>query len=270
MHTPTDKLRVLVADDHPSIRENLRYLLNAEPDLTVVGVAPNGRDVLTKVRELDPDVIVLDNEMPGGPSGFAVLAELKRMKIPARVVFFTMSPDACELARARGADACLAKDAPFELVLDAVRAAGMFVLADPADVHRRRAVTKTEAVTPGRPRVLVVDDDEQLRGLVASALETEGFETRSVADGAQALQESVRWQPKVIVLDMLMPVMGGRDFVQAYRHVPDANARIVALTALARASGVAKELGCDAGLTKPFDVDELVKTVSALAGENAA
>src|SRR5712691_1145702 len=113
MQTATDELRVLIADDHPWIREHLRYLLNAEPDLTVVGVAPNGRDVLTKVRELEPDVIVLDNEMPGGPSGFAVLAELKRMKVPARVVLFTMSSEACELARARGADACLAKDAPY-------------------------------------------------------------------------------------------------------------------------------------------------------------
>ena len=271
MQKISDKLRVLVADDHASIRENLRDLLNAEPDLVVVGVAANGRDVLTKVRELEPDVIVLDNEMPGGPSGFAVLAELKRMKVPARVVLFTMSSDACELARARGADACLAKDAPYALVLDAVRAAGVFVLADPAEARRRRgAVRQTGPMTPGRARVLVVDDDEQIRALVASALETEGFETRSVSDGSQALRESVRWQPKVIVLDMLMPVMGGRDFVRAYRHVPDANARIVALTALARAHGVAKELGCDAGLTKPFDVDELVKTVSALAGENAA
>jgi CheY-like chemotaxis protein len=270
MQVPNDKLRVLVADDHPSIRENLRYLLNAEADMTVVGVASNGRDVLTKVRELQPDVIVLDNEMPGGPSGFAVIGELKRLKHPARVVLFTMSSDLCELARARGADACLAKDAPYGLVLDAVRAAGVFVLADPAEVRRRHAITRMGPVTPGRRRVLVVDDDEDIRGIVATALETEGFETRSVADGAQALYESVRWRPQVIVLDVLMPVMGGRDFVTAYRHVPDASARIVALTALSRAAVIAKEMGVDAGLGKPFDVDELVKTVSDLAGESAA
>jgi CheY-like chemotaxis protein len=265
-----DKLRVLVADDHASIRENLRYLFNAEPDLVVVGVVSNGRDVLTKVRELEPDVIVLDNEMPGGPSGFAVLGELKRMKVPARVVLFTMTSDLCELARARGADACLAKDAPYELVLDAVRAAGVFVLADPAEARRRSQVTPSASAAAGRPRVLVVDDDENIRGMLTTALETEGFETRSVADGAQALYESVRWRPKVIILDMLMPVMGGRDFVAAYRHVPDAGARIIALTALSHASGVAKELGCDAGIAKPFDVDDLVKTVSELAGVNAA
>ena len=270
MQQGSDKLRVLIADDHPSIRENLRYLFNAEPDLTVVGVATNGRDALTKVRTLGPDVVVLDNEMPGGPSGFAVLEELKRTGVLTRVVLFTMTADLCDLARERGADACLTKDARYELVLDAVRAAGVFVLADPAEVRRRRAATHTTSSTPGKPRVLVVDDDADIRGIVADALETEGFETRSVADGAQALYESVRWQPKVIVLDMLMPVMGGRDFVQAYRHVPDSNARIVALTALSRASGLAKELGCDAGLSKPFAVDELVRTVSVLAGKSAA
>lgn len=270
MQLPNDRLRILVADDHPSIRENLRYLFNGEPDLVVVGVASNGRDVLMRVRELEPDVIVLDNEMPGGPSGFAVLAELKRTNHPARVVLFTMGPELCELARERGADACLAKDAPYEMVLDAVRAAGVFVLTDPAEVRRRQTITQTGVATPGRPRVLVVDDDADIRGIVASALESEGFETRTVADGAQALYESVRWRPKVIVLDVLMPVMGGRDFMQAYRHVPDRSARVVALTALSRAAGIAQEMGADAGLGKPFEVDDLVKTVASLANENAA
>lgn len=62
-----------------------------------------------------------------------------------------------------------------------------------------------------------------------------------------------------------MPRMGGREFIEAYRHVPNARARIVALSALPRAVGIARELGCDAGLAKPFGLEELLKTMGTLA-----
>ncbi len=260
-----DRLRILVADDHASIRENLRYLFNAEPDMHVVGVARNGDEVLEQLTFMEPDVLVLDHAMPGGASGMGVLAEMRRRGLRTRVVVFTMSTEVCDAARAAGAAACLAKDAPYDTILQAVRAAGVFSLPDPTEARSRRTVPAAHPPVPGRARVLVVDDDVHIRGLVATALEDEGFETRAVANGAQALEESVRWSPRVIVLDMLMPVMDGRQFVQVYRHVPNGSAKIVALTALSRASGIAKELGVDAGLAKPFDVDTLVRTVTTLA-----
>jgi DNA-binding NarL/FixJ family response regulator len=58
------RLRVLVADDHPSIRENLRYLLNAEADLQCVGTVKEPLRCIDICRELDPDVLVLDQDMP--------------------------------------------------------------------------------------------------------------------------------------------------------------------------------------------------------------
>lgn len=260
-----ERLRILVADDHPSIRQNLRYLLNAEPDLEVVGTAVNGVDTLQKVRELEPDVLLLDGWMPGRPDGLATLRELRRNGAPTRVVFYTLATEVCDMAREAGAAACLAKDASYDLVVDAVRAAGMFVLSGP-----RPKTAPRPAVASGAQRVLVVDDDAETRELVSAALADAGYQTRTVANGGQALLETDRWRPNVIVLDLMMPGMDGRAFVEAYRHFPERTARIVALSGLPRASQLARELGCDAGIAKPFDLDDLVRAVTALGATGSA
>src|SRR5258705_4568315 len=58
------RLRVVIADDHPSIRENLRYLFGAEADLEVVGVVRDGMTALHLARKLRPDVLVIDHDSP--------------------------------------------------------------------------------------------------------------------------------------------------------------------------------------------------------------
>jgi CheY-like chemotaxis protein len=257
-----DKLRVVVADDYPSIRENLRYLLDAEPDLSVVGVGADGSEAVRLVRELSPDVLVVDQDMPGDLDGLGVVRGLRALGAMTRVVVYTLSTEACPAARDAGATACIGKDEEYATLLDAVRAAGAFVLRDD-DRRRDRAALPRPA--SARARVLVVDDDEEIRTMVSELLAGEGYQTRTVADGAQALLESARWQPQVIVLDLVMPRMGGREFIQAYRRVPGPRARIVALSALPRAAGIAEELGCDAGLPKPFGFDEFLQTVGTLA-----
>ena len=117
------RLRVLVADDHPSIRENLRYLLNAESDIECVGVVKEPLRCVEISRELAPDVLVLDEDMPG-IDGLAIVRALAREAPDIRIVMYTFDLDVCDDARAAGAVACIAKHGPYEALLRAIRAAG--------------------------------------------------------------------------------------------------------------------------------------------------
>ncbi|HKY51324.1 MAG TPA: response regulator transcription factor [Candidatus Limnocylindria bacterium] len=122
MDTRVAKLRVLVADDHPSIRENLRYLLNAEADLECIGVVKEPLRCVDLCLELEPDVLVLDRSMPE-IDGLQIARTLAQAAPDIKVVFYTLDVDTCASALAAGALACVAKDAPADALLGAIRSA---------------------------------------------------------------------------------------------------------------------------------------------------
>ena len=130
MSAPARTLRIVVADDHPSIRENLRYLLNAELGFVVVGVAKDGHDALRLVHATRPDVIVLDSEMRD-LSGLDVARALRDDGSRVGIVFYTLDSDACVQARAIGVDACVTKDSAPSMLIDAIRGAAQAVSAPP-------------------------------------------------------------------------------------------------------------------------------------------
>jgi two-component system nitrate/nitrite response regulator NarL len=127
---PARTLRIVVADDHPSIRENLRYLLNAELGFVVVGVAKDGHDALRLVHATRPDVLVLDSDMRD-LSGLEVARTLRDDSSRVGIVFYTLDSDACVQARAIGVDACVTKDSAPSMLIDAIRAAAQAASAPP-------------------------------------------------------------------------------------------------------------------------------------------
>jgi DNA-binding NarL/FixJ family response regulator len=143
-------IRVMLVDDHPVVREGLRGMLDAEPDLTVVGEAGSGEEAVTQARAMETDVILMDLRMRGLDGVGAterILAESPHTKV---VVLTTYETDA-DILRAVEAGACgyLLKDASRADLANAVRAAarGETVLA-PSVAGRlvnqvRRPVTPT-------------------------------------------------------------------------------------------------------------------------------
>ncbi|WP_371614986.1 response regulator [Streptomyces sp. NBC_00454] len=127
-------IRILLADDHPVVREGLRGMLSAEPDLEVVGEASNGPQAEALAARLLPglDLILMDLRMPGG-DGVESIARITAAGLAVRVVVLTTYEDDRDILRAveAGAAGYLLKDMARAELADAVRAAvrGETVLA---------------------------------------------------------------------------------------------------------------------------------------------
>ena len=123
-------IRILLVDDHPLMRRGMRDLLAMEDDLQPVGEAGTGQEALRLVDELDPDLILLDLNMPG-MDGLETLQRLREAKVDARIILFTVSDDQSHVLEAlrQGADGYLLKDMDPEQLVEQVRAAANGKLA---------------------------------------------------------------------------------------------------------------------------------------------
>lgn len=125
-------IRVLLADDHPVVREGLRGMLSAEPDLTVIGEASSGPEAEALSAELSPDIVLMDLRMPGG-GGVESIGRMRVAGLPCRVIVLTTYETDTDILRAveAGAAGYLLKDLTRTELSDAVRAAarGETVLA---------------------------------------------------------------------------------------------------------------------------------------------
>jgi DNA-binding NarL/FixJ family response regulator len=115
-------IRVLVIDDHAILRTGIRSLLEREGEFTVVGLAANADQAVTRARALQPDVILLDVVMPR-KSGFEALPELRAVAPEARVIMLSMqtSPSSIRKALNAGASGFVAKHACEADLFDAIR-----------------------------------------------------------------------------------------------------------------------------------------------------
>ena len=116
------RISVLIADDHPVVRQGLQVLLSVQDDIDVVGEAPDGVQALALVAELDPDVLLLDLKLPG-LDGVAVLRELRERGLRARALVLTSAADAALVTSAvqAGAAGFLYKDVDPDALVRAVR-----------------------------------------------------------------------------------------------------------------------------------------------------
>jgi PAS domain S-box-containing protein len=200
---------VLIIEDNEIAREALRQFLKGQGFRTAV--AADGKEGLRLARELHPLAITLDVVMPG-MDGWEVLSSLKAdpevADIP--VVLFTGMLDDRNKAFQLGASDFLTK---------------------PIDPDRLTAVLKRYG-GPAARRVLVVDDDPDLRQRLRGLLEKEGLEVDEACDGHAALARLDKQWPGLILLDLLMPGMDGFEFLaQLKRRGEGRSVPVVLLTA---------------------------------------
>ncbi|MGW0806957.1 response regulator [Nonomuraea sp. NPDC002799] len=171
------RLRLLIADDHPIVRDGLRAALGGEPDLEVVGEAADGAEAVRLAAELHPDVILMDLRMPG-MDGLTAIRRLSGTG-PRVLVLTTFDTDILPALEA-GASGYLLKDAPPEELVRAVRAthAGETVLAPAVAARLADSLRR-----PARGR-LSKRESEVLRLVAAGATNKEAAATLFISEAS--------------------------------------------------------------------------------------
>ncbi len=120
----TDKIKVLVVDDHAIVRQGVTMVLETDPDIQVVGEAASGEEAIERVRELEPDVVVMDVGMPG-LSGFEATRRIRESHPEVNVLALTVHDDEAYVFQMlqAGAVGYVLKRAGAQDVIGAVKAA---------------------------------------------------------------------------------------------------------------------------------------------------
>ena len=189
-------VRIVIADDHPVVRDALKTLLQLEDDFAVVREAGDGREVLDKVRELEPDVLLLDLRMPNLDVQSALEA-LQLSNPKTRVLVLTASEDQSELVQAMklGCSGVVLKGTAPDLIVKSIRKvhAGEIWL----DAHAAAAVvrqfqsggdqTSPEQARRGREGIPLSAREREIVALVA-----QGYKNKEIAGKLSISEQTVK------------------------------------------------------------------------------
>ncbi len=116
------KISVLIADDHPMLRQGLKQILELERDIVVVAQATDGSEAVRYAEEYKPDVILMDINMPG-INGLQAIDEIKQKKLPSKIIVLTIHEDREYLFKTlqMGAEGYVLKDAEPTVLIEAIR-----------------------------------------------------------------------------------------------------------------------------------------------------
>jgi hypothetical protein len=196
---------VLVIDDDPVVRELIaRWLFR---DGLCIETASSGSEGLAQAKALHPDAIILDVMMPG-MDGWSVLTAIKSDPTIADIPVIMMTiVDEKEMGFSLGATDYLTKPINPHRLLSIVRN------------YQQKSCTDDEAEAEDR-HILVVEDDEVTREMLRRILVKDGWNVKEAANGRLALDSIAEKHPDLILLDLMMPEMGGFQVISKLRTTP--------------------------------------------------
>jgi len=252
---------VLVIDDEQITCDLLRTMLSTAG--YAVSTASSGREGLAMFCQQRPRFTLLDLRMPEMP-GIEVLREIRKVDADASVIILTSwGTDELESqARRLGVTDFLSKSMTF----DAIMASTERVLQQAASVPVRHVVSRGSATvsanTTEEGAILVVDDEPQIRDVLAQSLARSGYRVRIASNRPEALASVEQEKPALIILDMYMPGMNGNEVLKRLRKMMYKSG-VILLTASQdqKLLKEAWELGVLDVMGKPLDLERLALVI---------
>ncbi len=221
MEQPTTT--ILCVDDEPEILEILTEYLTRQGYLVVT--ATNGVEAMFQVQRSLPQAIILDLFMPR-LGGLGALDRIRRLLPEIVPILVSGNPGALAMVTEAGINVAGA----FEKPLDLVGILGALAQAGVLPPRKAPAAAQAPAAKPapsGRRRVLVVDDEPELRAMMAEYLQGKGFEVLQAGGGEEAIRRIPEFRPHVVLLDIMMPGLSGVETLRRIKALPQETAVIM-------------------------------------------
>ncbi len=183
-------IRTLICDDHPIVVAGTKDLLSSQPDIEVVGLASTGAEAVGLAATLQPDVVLMDIEMPE-MNGFESMQQIKRRRPQTHVIILTLYEGQENIIEAfeRGAANFLKKDVPPEALFNAVRRAAADIPPSMTPVVASTLLTQVNGSLPGS-----LDHRE----IEVVALAAKGLSNKDIAGHTYVSEDTVKWRLKNI------------------------------------------------------------------------
>lgn len=257
--------KILIIDREPDIRKALETLLKKEG--YQVQNASMGEEAMDTLKSEPFDLVIMDINMPD-TNGLQIIRNIKELEEAIKVIVLTglnSINNAVQALRAEGAFDFLSK--PLENYDQLIISVKQALEKRRLNIGKKAFAGNIEKHQPAGKKILIVDDDPQIQETLTTILSAHQYETEVASSGFEAGAKVMKFEPGLILLDLIMPEMSGFEVCRLIKKDPDtSHIKILALTGYDTKENRDRimEAGADAYVAKPVLMNTLLRHIENL------